>query len=106
MFLIYSWLCAVSFVFSSLYWKDDYVEWHIWFSVIFSVVYISVICVVCVYQAIFQNKVCPFTTCTIAMCISLRHLQGSYALQWCSDVILGSIIFVVIAILFGAHPMQ
>ncbi|XP_065920536.1 phosphatidylinositol-glycan biosynthesis class F protein-like isoform X2 [Dysidea avara] len=81
MSLICSWVCSVSFLFFSLYWKNDYVEWHIWFSVIFCAIYFSMTCAVCVYQAISQNK-------------------------WCSEVILASVIFVVIAVLFGAHPMQ
>ena len=70
MSLICSWVCSVSFLFSSLYWKNDYVEWHIWFSVIFCAIYFSMTCAVCVYQAISQNKVRHFTSLQHENCLS------------------------------------
>ena len=53
----YSWFFCIFYLVTSVLWKNEYLKWNVWHSTVFCLIYYVTMCMVCINQNIFQNKV-------------------------------------------------
>ena len=79
--LVYSWFCGIFYLITSLLWKNEYLKWNFWHSIVFCLMYFVTICLVCINQNILESKVISDT--------NQVHVFIVYTLEVVHKVVLG-----------------